>query len=349
MFAVQKTRPEAGIVVHQIPPVDPPKPDEVLITVEATGICGTDLHIAAWTAGYASMRDAMPVTLGHEFCGTITAVGGDVPENVLGQRVTVRPSVLCHNCPACRAGDTDHCTGRKGIGIGRNGAFAAQVVVPYENCVTIPHDMDAAIAALTEPMTVCHEAVQTAGIRNGHRVLVIGPGTIGQGIALFAKEAGAAEVVIVGHDDAPRLATLNALGFQNTADSAGSDLSTAVAPWTKDGLFDVVIEAAGVPALVPEALALLRKRGVLVIAGIHAAPVSIDLTALVRDHKQIRGTYRAPIETWPVVIDYLSRNADHVAQMITARLPLASAAHGFELAAAKSMSKIIIMPSETPS
>jgi len=343
MLALQKLRPEPGIALRDIPPLRDPQEGEVLIAVEATGICGTDLHIAAWTSGYGSMRDAMPVTLGHEFCGRVLQVGPGVPANAVGQSVTVRPSVLCHACAACHAGDFDHCTGRKGVGIGRDGAFAAQVLVPWENCVAVPDAMPPEIAALTEPMTVCHEAVRTADIRGGERVLIIGPGTIGQGIALFAEAAGAAQIVVVGHDDAARLATLGELGFADTADSAGRSLTEAVAPWTGAGLFDVVIEAAGVPALVPEALGLLRKRGVLVVAGIHAAPASIDLTALVRDHKQIRGTYRAPVETWAEVVAYLSQHEARVAKMISARLPMAQAEEGFRLAAAKNASKVVIL------
>lgn len=346
MLALQKLRPEPGITLQDVPAPGTPGPGEVVIAVEATGICGTDLHIAAWTAGYASMQQAMPVTLGHEFCGTIVAAGPDVPGTAIGQRVTVRPSVLCHRCAACMAGDFDHCSGRKGIGIGRNGAFAAHVSAPWENCLPVPADLPSDIAALTEPMTVCHEAVATAGIKGGERVLIIGPGTIGQGIALFAEAAGAGAIVIIGHNDADRLAALQELGFAHTADSAGSSLTEAVAPWTEQGLFDVVIEAAGVPALVPEALGLLRKRGVLVIAGIHASPATIDLTALVRDHKQIRGTYRAPELAWPEVLAYLAGNTARVAKMISARLPMAQAEEGFRLAAAKSASKVIILQEE---
>lgn len=346
MLAVQKLRPEPGIVLHDVASPGNPGHGEVLIAVEATGICGTDIHIDAWTAGYASMERAMPVTLGHEFCGRVAKTGAGVPAGAVGQRVTVRPSVLCHRCPACLSGDHDHCTGRKGIGIGRNGAFAAEVLAPWENCVTVPDGMAAEIAALTEPMTVCHEAVATGAVKPGDRVLVLGPGAIGQGIALFAEEAGASEIAIVGRDDGARLDTCRRLGFDKVADSAGTTLADAVSDWTAGGLFDVVIEATGVPAIVPEALALLKKRGILVIAGIHAAPATIDLTALVRDHKQIRGTYRAPVETWPLVIDYLQRNAERASRMITARLPMARADQGFRLAAGKRESKVIILQHE---
>lgn len=346
MLALQKERPEPGIALNDVSVPGEPSAEEVLIQVQATGICGTDLHIASWTDGYAAMKEAMPVTLGHEFCGVVTQVGVGVPSEALGAWITVRPSVLCHRCEACLAGDFDHCKGRKGIGIGRNGGFAAQVLVPWENCVHLPADLPADIAALTEPMTVSHEAVRTAGIQGGERVLIIGPGTIGQGVALFAEAAGAQEVVVVGNNDRLRLETLNTLGIANTADSAERSLTEAVSHWTEQGLFDVVIEAAGVSSLVPEALSLLRKRGVLVIAGIHATPVSIDLTSLVRDHKQIRGTYRAPVDAWPQVIAYLSQHRERVAHMISARLPVSQAHEGFRLAAAKSASKVIVTQNE---
>lgn len=346
MLALQKLLPAPGVSLRDIAAPGDPGPAEVLIAVEATGICGTDVHIDAWTAGYASMESAMPVTLGHEFSGQIAKAGHEVPGDVVGQRVTVRPSVLCHRCPPCLAGDYDHCLNRKGIGIGRNGAFAAAVLVPWENCVPVPEDLKPEIAALAEPMTVCHEAVATGAVKPGDRVLVLGPGAIGQGIALFAEEAGASDIVIVGRNDRDRLENCRWLGFDKIADSAGTTLTQAVLPWTAEGLFDVVIEATGVPAIVPEALGLLKKRGIMVIAGIHSAPATIDLTALVRDHKQIRGTYRAPVETWPLVIDYLQRNAERVSRLITARLPMSEADRGFRLAGGKQESKVIVFQNE---
>ena len=150
----------------------------------------------------------MPVTLGHEFSGTIAAIGPGVRGIAVGTLVAVRPSVVCGRCATCVAGDFDACTKRKGIGVTRDGGLAKLVSVPADNCVVVPRDVDADIAALTEPMTVCAEAVATAGIKKGDRVLVLGPGNIGQGVALFAREAGAAQVVIVGKDDSLRLDVL---------------------------------------------------------------------------------------------------------------------------------------------
>jgi threonine 3-dehydrogenase len=285
----------------------------------------------------------MPVTIGHEFAGTVTAVGPGVGDIVEGARVAVRPSVVCGRCSACRAGDREACVDRKGIGVTRNGAFAALVSVPAVNCIVAPGGLDAEIVSLTEPMTVGAEAIDTAGVRQGDRVLVLGPGTIGQGIALFARAAGAAEVVIAGKDDAPRLACLQRMGFSDTVDVGAHALDEALAPYLAKGKFDVVIEATGAAAAVQQGFDVLRKRGVLVVCGIHSQPVSVDLTRLVREHQQIRGSYRAPLATWTRVLGFLNENADQVRRMISHRLPLERALEGFELARTRIASKVVIV------
>ncbi|TKT75873.1 alcohol dehydrogenase catalytic domain-containing protein [Aquamicrobium sp. LC103] len=342
MLALQKVRPGSGIELRDLPEISEIPADEVVIRTEATGICGTDLHIAEWTPGYESMQSAMPVTLGHEFAGTIVSTGISVDSRFVGTRVTVRPSVVCGKCDACRVGDEENCTGRRGIGIGRSGAFAGYVAAPFVNCVVLPDGLDFEIAALTEPMTVCAEAVDTGEVKENDRVLVLGPGFIGQGIALFCDAAGASEVVICGHNDEARLKTLNELGFANTVDTAGTTLSEALHPFLRRGKFDVVIEATGAPQVVPDALACLKKRGILVIAGIHPRPAEIDLTQLVRNHQQVRGSYRAPTDTWHRVLNYLAANQDRVRGLITHRVDLADVEQGFALALGKTASKVVV-------
>lgn len=343
MLALQKTEAAPGLSLREVAEPGLPQPGEVVLAIEATGVCGTDIHIAHWTPGYESMTSAMPVTIGHETCGRVLRAGEGVDPALIGRRVTVRPSVLCHACPACVRGDEDNCTGRRGVGIGRDGAFAPFLTVLAENCVPVPDGMAAEIAALTEPLTVCHEAVDTAGLKGGERVLILGPGSIGQGIALFAEAAGAGEIVIVGRDDAARLQRLNALGFPNTVDSAGTSLSAALAPWLQTGGFDVILEATGAPSVIPEALSVLAKRGTLVVVGIHPAPAQVDLTALVRNHQTIRGSYRAPIATWTEVLTFLDRNAERVARMISHHFPMAEADRAVAEAGGKKASKVMVL------
>jgi 2-desacetyl-2-hydroxyethyl bacteriochlorophyllide A dehydrogenase len=321
-----------------------PGPGEVLVEVRATGVCGTDLHIYEWTPGYEVMAGRMPVTIGHELAGTVAAIGPGVTGLIEGMSVAARPSVVCGRCPACVAGNSEACGNRVGIGIARDGGFARFVAVPAENCVVVPGPLDAEIAALTEPMTVSAEAVDTGEVRPGDRVLVLGPGSIGQGIALFVRAAGAAEVVVVGRNDRFRLDRLEAMGFPDVVDLGEHTLVDALAPYLAQGRFDVVIEATGVPSVVQDGLDVLRKRGILVVCGIHPRPASVDLTRMVREHQQIRGSYRAPRSTWPRVVDFLTRNAELARQMITHRVPLTDALAGFELARRKAVSKLIVLP-----
>ena len=345
MKALQKTRPAFGLELRDLPAPGSPGPGEVVVAVGAAGVCGTDVHIYEWTPGYEIMTKAMPVTLGHEFAGTVAAVGPGVEGIAAGALVAVRPSIVCGRCAACVAGNGDACTQRVGMGVTRNGGLQPLVIAPAENCVVVPGALDAEIAALTEPMTVCAEAVDTGDVRTGDRVLVLGPGNIGQGVALFARAAGAAEVVIAGKDDAPRLECLRRMGFDGTVDVGDRRLEEALAPYLAQGKFDVVLEATGVPAIVQQGLNVLRKRGVLVVVGIHPEPVSVNLTRLVRDHQQIRGSYRAPAATWPRVLRFVGENVELVRQMISHRLPLEQAIEGLELSRSKVATKVMIVQS----
>ncbi len=343
MKALQKNAPVPGLELQEREPAAP-GPGEVLIRVKATGVCGTDLHIDDWTPSYHFMAQALPVTIGHEFSGEVSACGAGVDGLDPGQLVTVRPSVVCGRCAACTAGDFDACATRQGIGVVRHGAFADWVVAPARNCVPVPAGIDPLVAALAEPLSVSLEAVRTGGVKAGDRVLVLGPGNIGQGIALFAREAGALQVVVAGHDDAPRMAVLARLGFDDLLDVAGIGLEQGLAPYLEAGRFDVVIEATGAAAVVAPALKALKPHGVLVITGIHAAPVPIDLTALVRGHQTIRGSYRSPENAWPDVVAFMGRHQALLRHMITHRVPLSRAIEGFELARNRTATKVMVQP-----
>jgi len=344
MIALQKTAPAFGVEMRDVPPPAAPAVGEVIVAVEAACVCGSDLHIYEWSPGYGFMADALPVTLGHEFAGRIAAVGAKVAGLREGDLVTVRPSVVCDRCAACTRGDPERCTARKGIGVTRDGGFAARVRVPAANCIVVPDGVPAELAALAEPMTVSAEAVAAGGVTAGDRVLVLGPGSIGQGAALLARDTGAAEVVIVGKNDAARLACLRGMGFDATVDTGDRPLADALFAHLPHGKFDVVIEATGAPAIVQPALDVLRTGGVLVICGIHPQPATVDLTRLVRQHQQIRGSYRAPVAAWPRVLAYLREHAALARHMITHRLPLEHAVEGLELARRRVASKVVVLP-----
>jgi len=348
MLSLRKTQAGHGLNLTETSRPPAPGPAEVLLRVQAAGVCGTDLHIDEWTASYHFLAPALPVTVGHEFSGEVAELGAEVQGLQPGQLVAVRPSVTCGVCAACSAGEFDACVTRRGIGVTRDGGFAAWTLVPARNCVPIPPGVDAEIAAMTEPLTVSHEAVRTGGVAPGDRVLVLGPGNIGQGIALFAQAAGARQVVVAGHGDTARLEVLRRMGFTELIDFAITDkdagMEAGLAPYLAEGPFDVVIEATGAAAVIAPALKALKPHGVLVVTGIHAAPVPIDLTAMVRKHQQLRASYRAPEHTWPLVVAFMQQHQDRLRHMITHRLPLAEAYDGFALSRNKSATKVMVLP-----
>ena len=326
MYSLRKIQPGKGLSLTETTAPTAPGPGEVLLRVSSAGVCGTDLHIDEWTSSYHFLTAALPVTVGHEFSGEVATLGEGVEGLAPGQLVAVRPSVTCGVCAACAAGNPDGCVTRRGIGVTRDGAFAPWVLVPARNCVPIPAGVSAEVAAMAEPLTVSHEAVRMGGVAPGDRVLVLGPGNIGQGIALFARAAGARQVVVAGHGDAARLQVLRQMGFEDLVDFAETGgMEQGLAPYLAEGPFDVVIEATGAAAVINPALVALKPHGVLVVTGIHAAPVPIDLTAMVRKHQQIRASYRAPERNWPLVVDYMRSHQDTLRHMITHRVPLADA------------------------
>jgi 2-desacetyl-2-hydroxyethyl bacteriochlorophyllide A dehydrogenase len=342
MLALRKTAPARGLSLAEVAPPEP-APGEVIVRVAAAGICGSDLHVDDWTSSYGFIAPALPVTLGHEVSGYVAALGDGVSALRPGQAVVVMPSVTCGVCAHCRDDLADHCETRTGIGMTRDGGFAPLVAVPARNCLPVPPTLSPDLAALTEPLTVARQAVDRGAIGDGDRVLVLGPGTIGQAIALMARLAGAAEIVVCGHGDVNRLATVEALGFERTLDLADAGADAALRRHAGAG-FDVVFEATGNPAAIDTGIAQLRRGGALVAAGIHEAPAPLDVTALVRRQIDIRGAYRAPLATWPAVIDMLIASPAAFAPMITHRMPLSEGLEAFSMAHRREGSKVLLVP-----
>ena len=342
MLAIRKIAPEPGLTAQNVNAPGPLAAGEVRIDVAAAGICGSDVHIYEWTDGYDWMRKALPVTLGHEFAGIVAEVAPGVTDVVVGQRVTVAPSIPCGACRACRASTPELCTARTALGLTRDGGFAPQVNAPALNCLPIPDHVDMEIAALTEPLAVAARAVETGDVRLGETVVVLGPGTIGQGIALLARAAGA-RVILVGRNDALRFETLLALGFGDLIDVAEQDLPATVRTLT-GGKVDKVFEATGAPSSIRDGLSILRDGGILVTAGIHAKPAEFDITDFVRQKQQIRASHSSARRHWDVVQAIMAANPEQFRPMITHRVGLAETIEGFELAHRRVASKVMVFP-----
>ena len=204
-----------------------PQAHEVVVDVGFTGICGTDLHVLH---GAMDQRVTLPAVLGHEMAGTIAAVGENVADWSIGDRVTVMPLRWCGECPACRAGHTHICHRLDFLGIDSPGSMQTQWLVPSDVLVSLPSSLTLAHAALTEPTAVAVHDVNRAGLNGGERVVIVGGGPIGLLVACVARSRGA-EVMLLEVSE-QRLGLARELGLQ-ALDGSREDLEAVVADWTR--------------------------------------------------------------------------------------------------------------------
>ncbi len=251
--------------VEEVP--DPaPGPGELLVRVEACGICGSDLKsIGHMPAG---------VVLGHEFCGEVVAWGGGVEGWRVGDRVAAMPLLACGTCRWCQQGEQAHCERVDLLGLGgMAGGFAELVRVGSATSSRLPGGLGD-VGALVEPLAVGLHAVNAAGPQVGARVLVMGGGSVGAAVALWSRRLGAVEVVI--SDPSPeRRAGAAAFGATGTIDPSGDQ---------PVGSHDIVYECVGGPGLVQAAFDATTVRGRVVVAGVCMAPDPIvPVTALMKE------------------------------------------------------------------
>ena len=343
MLALRKTQPGFGLELQDIPGPGAPGGGEVLVRVEAVGICGSDVHAYEWTDGYQFMVPHLPLTMGHELAGTVEEAGpgaGVAP----GTRVSVHPRVVRGEHDAKWPGDPRLSGTPMGLGLTCDGGFAPYLRVEAGNVLPLPGAVDAELGALVEPLAVAADAVLVGEASLGDTVLVLGPGTIGQSLALMAHAAGAGRVIVTGRADGPRFDVLRQLGFTDCIDVAEGPLAEQVLALTGSKPVDVVLEATGHPPSITDALPALKRGGVLVVAGIHAAPLSLPLTAFVRNRHQLRASHSSEHRTWERVTALLARDPEGFRPMITHRLPLSRGLDGFELSRQRAASKVILLP-----
>ncbi|MFV3126153.1 zinc-dependent alcohol dehydrogenase [Niveispirillum sp. KHB5.9] len=344
MLSLRKLEAAGGLSLVEVPEPGSPGPGEVLVRVAATGICGTDLSVDRWTASYAGfMGKALPVTLGHETAGRIVAVGAGVDPARIGCAIVVDPAVACRRCARCREGDFIGCLDRQAVGLIRDGAFAPLLLAPDDYCYDLPDGVPLELGALAEPLSVGAHALAVGGFTVGMRIAVLGPGPIGQGVAALARHLGAAQVAVIGLKDAPRLDVLRAMGIGDCFDMAEPGAAEALAQARGEG-FDLVVEAAGVPEVIDQGLALLRPQGVLVVAGMPERPASVDIMRLVKYRLEIRGASRVPPSAWQMVLKALAEAPDSFAPLVTHRFPLAQADAAFRLCHGRTPSKVLLLP-----
>ena len=306
-------------------------PDDVLIRVRAAGLCGTDLEVYDGVMFYfTSGMTYVPITPGHEWAGEVVELGPNVKEFAVGDRVTGECSVGCLKCPYCVRGWYNQCPNRTETGLlNREGGFAEYISFPryfLHEC----NRMEFEEAAFIEPTGVALYATKLAGTCPEDYVAVMGPGPIGLFAVQTAKAYGARKVILVGTRDG-RLAVGKRVGADVTVNVRTGNLVEKVKEATDGHMVDVVLEAAGKPAVWDDIASILAPRARVVVTGLFAGQkCAVDFDPLVVNNITILGALGGP-SCWDEAIDLHQRGKVTAKPLITHRLPLKDFVNGIEI------------------
>jgi len=263
-----------------------PTAEDVIISVQAVGICGSDVHGFMGATG----RRKPPIVMGHEFSGLITAVGEGVTNYKVGDRVVGQPLLPCGQCHNCRAGVWNICLNRSGLGMNLNGAYAEAVRTPQQLLYRLPDSLSWEQGAMVEPLAVALHAVNLTPLALMDKVVIVGAGPIGLLTLMAARLKGAGTIIIT--DLIPhRLAMARQLGADVTVNVAEQDPAAVVREHTAGLGGDVVIEAVGETAAVQQALAVVRTGGHVTWIGNSQPEIELNMQQVVTRELTIRGIY----------------------------------------------------------
>ncbi len=297
-------------------PIPEPGAAEVLIRVEASGICGTDIHIlrGEYLGGY-------PVIPGHEFSGVVVKAGPAVTRFRVGDRVAVEPNIPCNNCPECLHNRQNFCRNWSAVGVTRPGAMAEYVAVP-EPQVFATGDLPFEQAAFVEPLSCVLHGLEHLDPRMGDAIAILGAGPIGITLLRAARLRGATSITVVERNQAR-------LDF---ARQAGADATLASLDDLPPDHFDAVIDATGAPAVMRRSLDFARPGGRILWFGVPPAGQEVSFEAFQVFHKglSIFGSFTSLRNSYQAV-DLLRSGRLQVADVISHRLPLEQFLHGCEL------------------
>lgn len=338
MQALVKSRAEPGLWL-----ADVPEPhvgiNDVLIQVDRTGICGTDLHIYNWDA-WAQKTIPVPLVVGHEFVGEIVRVGSNVSDFQPGMVVSGEGHVVCGRCRNCLAGRRQLCADTKGIGVNRPGAFAEYIALPMTNVWHHAPSIDRDVASIFDPFgNAVHTALSFPVL--GEDVLITGAGPIGLMAIAVVRHAGCRYVVVT--DVNPyRLELARKMGATLALDARHQRIREAQQQLGMAEGFDVGLEMSGNPAAFREMLANMCHGGRIAMLGIPTADMAIDWQSVVFNMLTIKGIYgREMYETW-YKMTVMIQGGLNIAPVITHRLHYTEFEHGFEVMNTGQSAKVVL-------
>ena len=338
MRALVKEKPEPGLWLADLP-IPAIGPDDVLVKIRKTGICGTDVHIFNWDA-WAQKAIPTPMTIGHEYAGEIAEVGAGVKRLVVGQRVSGEGHVVGTRSRAARGGRYHLDPETRGIGVDIPGAFADYVRVPAFNIVPLPDAIDDELGAILDPLG---NAVHTALTYDlvGEDVLITGAGPIGIMAAAVARHVGARHVVITDVNP-KRLALAAEVADVLPVDVSREDLKAVMARLKMAEGFDVALEMSGAPSAFDQLFDSIVTGGRVALLGLPARPTLVDWNKVIFKQLTLKGIYgREMFETWHKMIAMLESGLD-IRKVVTHRLPVARFREGFEIMRRGDSGKIVL-------
>jgi L-iditol 2-dehydrogenase len=318
---------------------------EVLVRVEACGICGSDVHGFDGSTG----RRIPPIVMGHEAAGTVETVGEGATKYKKGDRVTFDSTIYCGECQYCKRGQINLCDNREVIGVScgdyrRHGAFAEYVVVPERIMYPLPMDFSFEAAAMLEAVSVALHGVKVSQVVGGETALVIGAGMIGLLTLQAARAAGCKRVFITDVDET-RLKLARQVGADETLHCSGAELVAEVMRLTGGNGVDITLEAVGRNETVAAAIDCTRKGGTVTLIGNIMPEVTLPLQKVVVRQLRLQGSCASSGE-YPEAIELIANGKIQVKQLITAVASLEEGPRWFERLHSRepNLMKIILTP-----
>ncbi len=318
--------------LREVPTPTIVRPTEVLIRMDAVGVCGSDVHYYE-TGRIGSQVVGYPFTVGHEGAGTVAEIGSDVTRVKPGQRVAVEPAMSCWECDQCRAGRHHTCRNLRFLGCPgqAEGCLSDVIVMPQECCYPIPDTMSSAQAAMSEPLSIGVYAVRQSVPMNGARIGILGAGPIGLSVLLAARDKGVGAALVTDKIDG-RLRVAQALGATWTGSADSADVSARMLAEEPQGL-DAVFECCGEQEAADQALELLKPGGTLMYVGIPRVDrISFSMDLMRRREIRVQNV-RRQVDCVQAALDMIARGAVDVNPMVTHRFAFERTKDAFDLVA----------------
>ena len=314
-------------------------PNDLLIQIKKTAICGTDMHIYNWDH-WAQNTIPAPMIVGHEYVGRVVEIGTEVQGFKIGDRVSGEGHITCGHCRNCRAGRRHLCRNTFGVGVDRQGAFAEYLVIPAFNAFKIPDNISDDLASIFDPFgNAVHTALSFDLV--GEDVLITGAGPIGIMAAAVAKHVGARHVVVT--DINPyRLELAKKMGATRAVDVSKEDLKDVMNELGMTEGFDVGLEMSGVPVAFRDMLNKMNHGGKIAMLGIPPQDVAIDWNQVIFKGLVIKGIYgREMFETWYKMASLLQSGLD-LSPIITHTFSIDDFQKGFDTMGSGHSGKVIL-------